>query len=229
MPPAKKNASSASASASASKAKAATQKSAPKAASKAPSKAPSKAKASAAKVPEVPEVAVTVAATTDIVGAVVMDASDSTQDWSAEFTTVVGELSALRSTISQLTTRVRALQKRTEREMRAAQKASKKRKGASTDRKPSGFVKPALITAELAAFLGKPDGTEMARTEVTREINAYIREHDLQDPDNGRRIVPDQNLATLLKVSAEDELTYFNLQRYMSPHFIKAAAAQSTN
>lgn len=228
MPPAKKNASSASASASASasKAKAATQKSAPKAASKAPSKAPSKAKASAAKVPEV---AVTVAPTTDIVGAVVMDASDSTQDWSAEFTTVVGELSALRSTISQLTTRVRALQKRTEREMRAAQKASKKRKGASTDRKPSGFVKPALITAELAAFLGKPNGTEMARTEVTREINAYIREHDLQDPDNGRRIVPDQNLATLLKVGAEDELTYFNLQRYMSPHFIKAAAAQSTN
>ena len=228
MPPAKKNATSASASASASasKAKAATQKSAPKAASKAPSKAPSKAKASAAKVPEV---AVTVAPTTDIVGAVVMDASDSTQDWSAEFTTVVGELSALRSTISQLTTRVRALQKRTEREMRAAQKASKKRKGASTDRKPSGFVKPALITAELAAFLGKPNGTEMARTEVTREINAYIREHDLQDPDNGRRIVPDQNLATLLKVGAEDELTYFNLQRYMSPHFIKAAAAQSTN
>ena len=228
MPPAKKNASSASASASASasKAKAATQKSAPKAASKAPSKAPSKAKASAAKVPEV---AVTVAPTTDIVGAVVMDASDSTQDWSAEFTTVVGELSALRSTISQLTTRVRALQKRTEREMRAAQKASKKRKGASTDRKPSGFVKPALITAELAAFLGKPNGTEMARTEVTREINAYIRERDLQDPDNGRRIVPDQNLATLLKVGAEDELTYFNLQRYMSPHFIKAAAAQSTN
>jgi len=170
----------------------------------------------------VPEVAVTVEATADIVGSVVVDAGTATQDWSDEFTTIVGELSALRSTVSQLTTRMRTLQKRTEREMRAALKASKKRKTGTGDRKPSGFVKPALITAELAAFLGKPNGTEMARTEVTREINAYIREHDLQDPDNGRRIVPDQNLATLLKVGADDELTYFNLQRYMSPHFIKA-------
>jgi chromatin remodeling complex protein RSC6 len=61
----------------------------------------------------------------------------------------------------------------------------------------------------------------MARTEVTREINSYIRAHSLQDPKNGRKINPDKKLATLLKIGAEDELTYFNLQRYMSPHFQK--------
>ena len=64
----------------------------------------------------------------------------------------------------------------------------------------------------------------MARTEVTREINQYIRQHNLQDKDNGRKINPDKQLATLLKIPPGDELTYFNLQRYMSPHFAKATA-----
>jgi hypothetical protein len=78
------------------------------------------------------------------------------------------------------------------------------------------------ISSELANFLGKPVGTEMARTEVTLEINTYIRAHNLQDPNNGRRIFADAKLRKLLKLTKEDELTYFNLQRYMSPHFAKA-------
>jgi upstream activation factor subunit UAF30 len=65
----------------------------------------------------------------------------------------------------------------------------------------------------------------MARTDVTREINTYIRAHKLQDKDNGRKINPDAKLAALLKLKKTDELTYFNLQRYMSPHFSKAEKA----
>ena len=61
----------------------------------------------------------------------------------------------------------------------------------------------------------------MARTQVTREINKYIVEHKLQDPSNGRKINADSKLRKLLKITKEDELTYFNLQKYMSPHFAK--------
>ena len=75
------------------------------------------------------------------------------------------------------------------------------------------------------AVLGKDKGTEMARTDVTREINLYIRSHDLQDKANGRKINPDSKLQSLLKLKTTDELTYFNLQRFMSPHFQKAADA----
>ena len=57
----------------------------------------------------------------------------------------------------------------------------------------------------------------MARTEVTKEINSYIRQHQLQDKTNGRKIIPDAQLTKLLKIGSGDELTYFNLQRYMSP------------
>ena len=134
---------------------------------------------------------------------------------------VAGQFSALRKEFA-------LLEKKCTRELRVAKKLSAKRKKGG-NRAPSGFVKPTLITDELATFLGKPSGAEMARTEVTKEINAYIRANNLQDKDNGRKINPDAALAKLLKISGGDELTYFNLQRYMSPHFPKtgvvAAAA----
>jgi len=88
-------------------------------------------------------------------------------------------------------------------------------------RVPSGFIKPALISDQLALFLGKPAGTKMARTDVTKEINTYIRVHGLQCPYNGRVINPDEKLRKLLRLSPNDELTYFNFQKYMKPHFHK--------
>jgi hypothetical protein len=91
----------------------------------------------------------------------------------------------------------------------------------SYERGPSSFLKPTLISNELAEFLGKAIGTEMARTEVSKEINSYIRAYGLQDGQNGRRINPDERLRKLLRLNDGDELTYFNLQKYMKPHFIK--------
>ncbi len=144
------------------------------------------------------------------------------------FTEFLSKLQALTSQIASLKTEFRALEKRSVRELKAAQKANAKRKRKSTNRAPSGFVKPTLISNELAGFLNKPVGTEMARTEVTREINGYIREHNLQDKENGRKINPDKKLASLLKIKSGDELTYFNLQRYMSPHFAKSQKTESS-
>ena len=141
-----------------------------------------------------------------------------------QFTALLAQLTSLRSQLTTVTTQVRALSKRTDRELKQAQKQGRKKRK-SGNRAPSGFVKPTKISLELAGFLGKPKGTEMARTEVTREINTYIRAHKLQDPKNGRRILADAKLRKLLKLTKDDELTYFNLQRYMSPHFAKANKA----
>jgi chromatin remodeling complex protein RSC6 len=91
----------------------------------------------------------------------------------------------------------------------------------STDRIPSVFVRPQKISNELAKFLGKPLGTEMLRTSVSSLINRYIRTNNLQDAQNGRKINPDAKLHALLKIGENDELTYFNIQKYMKPHFIK--------
>ena len=139
-----------------------------------------------------------------------------------QFSAFMGKLQAVSASMSSLRTEFRGLERQVSRELKAAAKITAKRKRKTGNRAPSGFVKPTLISNELASFLGKPVGTEMARTEVTREINSYIREHKLQDKDNGRKIIADKKLTGLLKLKKGDELTYFNLQKYMSPHFAKA-------
>lgn len=144
-----------------------------------------------------------------------------------QFASLLAQLQALRSQLTTVTTQVRTLSKRADRELKLASKASRKKRK-SGNRQPSGFVKPTKISTELAAFLNKPKGTEMARTEVTREINSYIRAHKLQDPKNGRHILADTKLKKLLKLKADDELTYFNLQKFMSPHFAKAVKKTTT-
>jgi chromatin remodeling complex protein RSC6 len=139
-----------------------------------------------------------------------------------EFNAKLQQLVGLFSTVKN---DFKTLEKTVTREIKAAQKASSKKRRNTGNRKPSGFVKPTRISDELAQFLGKTVGTEMARTDVSKEINTYIQANGLQDKQNGRVIHPDEKLTKLLKVTKDDELTYFNLQRYMKHHFVKAVVA----
>ena len=124
------------------------------------------------------------------------------------------------SQFSSLKTELKSLERKTVKQLKVVQKLNNKKRKKGT-RAPSGFVKPSLISDELATFLGREKGSEMARTDVTREINKYIRANSLQDKDNGRKINPDASLKELLKIDDEVSLTYFNLQRYMGRHFPK--------
>jgi chromatin remodeling complex protein RSC6 len=164
--------------------------------------------------PAVEESAVAVTAVEDVEAAIAAK--------SAEFSAKLNQLGSL---IASLKSEYKTMEKQWTKELKAAQKVSKKGKRKTGNRQPSGFVKPTRISDELAKFLDKPAGTEMARTDVTRSINVYIRAHNLQDKENGRKINPDTKLQSLLKLKKSDELTYFNLQRYMSPHFAKTVAA----
>ena len=197
------------------------------AAKKPASKKTSKKTEPVVKPEETPVVAETTAApvVTDV-PAVATEQPDSSSALAGEFTLVLSQVQVLSQQLSTLKGTLRALEKKALRELKAANKASKKNKRAKGNRQPSGFVKPTLISNELADFLGKPQGTEMARTAVTKEINCYIREHSLQDPKNGRRIIPDNKLSVLLNIAKDEDLTYFNLQKFMSPHFAKASSTK---
>jgi chromatin remodeling complex protein RSC6 len=88
----------------------------------------------------------------------------------------------------------------------------------------SGFVKPILISDELAIFLNEPLGSKIPRIEVTKRINKYIIENNLKNVDNGRIIIPDDNLKNLLKFEStalQPNLTFFNIQKYLSRHLIR--------
>jgi len=95
----------------------------------------------------------------------------------------------------------------------------KKRRGGN--KSPGGFTKPAPLSGPMCAFLEVAEGTELPRTEVTRRVNRYVKENDLQNPENKKQILADGNLKSLLYLKDDDELTYFNLQRYMKIHFLK--------
>jgi chromatin remodeling complex protein RSC6 len=188
-------------------------------------KAPKASKAPKAEAVHVAPVVETVVAPVEDahVDVVAADGEAPLADQSVEFLAKLQQLGVL---ISSLKAEYRTLEKKWTRDLKTAQKQSSKRKRKAGSRAPSGFVKPTRISDELAKFLEKPSGSEMARTEVTRDINKYIRTHNLQDTQNGRKINPDSKLAALLKLKKTDELTYFNLQRYMSPHFAKAVKAE---
>jgi chromatin remodeling complex protein RSC6 len=114
---------------------------------------------------------------------------------------------------------LKAAQKEFDKMTKTKLKAEKKRANARTS--PSGFAKPTKISDELCVFLSVAKGTEMARTEVTRKLNAYIKENSLFNAENKRIILPNASLKKLLG-SGEEEVSFFNIQRFMKRHFIKA-------
>jgi upstream activation factor subunit UAF30 len=130
----------------------------------------------------------------------------------------------LSTAIALVKSEVRTLEKHVNKDLKALDKLTAKKNKNQGNRAPSGFVKPTKISAELADFLSKPHGTLMARTDVTKQMTSYIRANSLQDKANGRIILPDTKLRKLLKLTDKDSLTYFNLQKYMSPHFEKTVA-----
>lgn len=196
----------------------------------APAKAPRAKKAAAPKeAVAAPAETVAAPASPDAAAALTNDFTPAAADIGASISVKMTDFSAklqlLVGILSTLKNDYKSLEKVVTRELKNAKKASSKKRRINANRKPSGFIKPTRISDELAEFLGKTIGTEMARTEVSKEINSYIHSNGLQDKSNGRKINPDLRLTKLLKLSKEDELTYFNLQRYMKHHFIKADVA----
>jgi chromatin remodeling complex protein RSC6 len=183
-----------------------------------------KSKVSESVQPEVPDVHDVPGVVSEMENVVV--ASDAGEhSISTGFSEFISKFQTMLTSFNALKTELRSLEKITVKQLKVAEKQSnkKRRKG---NRAPSGFVKPSLISDELAKFLDKPCGTEMARTDVTREINKYIRANNLQDKSNGRKINPDKQLTQLLKIEESVDLTYFNLQKYMGPHFPKVVKVE---
>ena len=173
------------------------QKSAPKSAPKTP-------------VEPTPTPATTVVETTE----------NTVENYAAEFTHLLGQLKTLQTTLKELTVYTAKLEKRVAKDQRAVQKrVNGKRRRTNPNASPSGFSKPGPVSAELAKFLKLGKGELIARTEVTKRINSYCKEHGLQGKEDKRVLKPDKTLKTLLRLGPKDELTFFNLQKYMKVHF----------
>src|SRR6056300_309866 len=132
------------------------------------------------------------------------------------------KLALLTTALKDVMAQVKIVRKDHDRLRRISERVERKKANARST--PNGFAKPTKISDELCTFLGVPKGTEKSRTEDTREINKYVKKHDLSNPKNKRIMLPDATLKKLLNSKNTDEVTYFNLQKFLKHHFIKADA-----
>ena len=136
-----------------------------------------------------------------------------------DFISITDSISLLKTNMTQLQQNIRNLEKKANKKFKSYIREVNKHKSKG-NKKPSGFAKPSNISTQLCSFLNKPNGTKMARTEVTQHLIKYISNNNLQNPENKTIINPDDRLISLLDINQENNLTYFNLQKYMNKHFI---------
>jgi len=136
-----------------------------------------------------------------------------------KYSVVLEKLQSFANDVKEMIATVKSLQK--ENAKLVKQTTKKQKKTSTTPRTLSGFAKPSLLSDEICDFMGVARGTSMARTEVTRMINEYIKANNLQDTKDKRTINPDAKLKKILNLSGDDKLTYFNLQKHMKHHFTK--------
>jgi chromatin remodeling complex protein RSC6 len=182
--------------------------------------------AKTSKITKSAPVLVPVVETVETVEAPVVDAPvDASADAPVEcdlLATIVNKITLLSTTLKDLTIITKTFQREYTKIIKAKTKKQAKSAGGGAPRPPSGFAKPAPLSNDLCTFLNIPSGSQLARTNVTRQLNQYIRDKNLQKPENKKFIQPDDKLKTLLNLSDTDELSYFNLQRYMKHLFLPA-------
>ena len=171
-------------------------------------------------------VAAPVVAATPVVAPATPAVEAAVEDsWQTDLRAVQTQLLTVRETCSTALAALKALERRFTREVREAKKSRRKARKELAEGEtaaPSEFQKLKPISDELSAFLGLGKSAQMSRAEVTRSISGYIKANGLND---GQKVRHNAALRTLLGISETDELTIFNMQKYLNRHYIKPAVA----
>ena len=128
--------------------------------------------------------------------------------------------------VKELTTDLKIITKEYLREKKvmttALNAATGGRKGGARRRKNVEQREPtkSVLSNEMSDFLCIPHEQMMSRRDVINGLNKYIKDNKLQSPEDGRQIVPDTVLRTLLDIDDSVDLNYFNMQRYINRHFV---------
>lgn len=150
----------------------------------------------------------------------------------SQLSTMTELLETLAKTSKSLTLEMKALTKDVNK-LRVSKSGSKKQKrvvNPDVPRKLGALEKPVAISDELSDFLGLPRGELISRQRVTQGVNKFVKDNDLQNPENRRYILLVSEAGLKLKALLRDPdqpLTFFNIQRYLKPHYPKTESAES--
>ena len=142
--------------------------------------------------------------------------------YAEEFTSLVSELDTALTLVRNLKSRLQKLEKQVHRDTKALNKKAngkRARKPRDPNAPKSGFAKEGPVSDEMRKFLGLKKDELISRTDVTKRIHEYCKTKNLQNPADKRHIKADASLRKLLKMNKDDDLTFFNLQKYMKVHF----------
>jgi len=130
---------------------------------------------------------------------------------------LVDKIAMLSTQLKLIQTSLKLVAKEFDKQKKVVDKVQKKKEKAK--KSPSGFAKPCKISDQLCEFLGVEKGTELSRTDITRSINSYVKQHNLNNPENRREFFPDAKLKSILNIQKGEKVTYFILQRLIAHHF----------
>ena len=201
---------------------------APVAASPAKSKKAAAATASAAAAPAV---AAPAPAPVAVAAPAAAEASAEPEEvrLETEAKSITARLLAVRETVSELISEAKRLEKKAAKVQKLADKRRRRKVVEGEAGKParvSIFQVPTGLTPELCAFMGRPAGSLESRSNVTKFITKYVSDNNLK---NKHDINADAKLLKLLRLNKEDKLTYFNLQKYLNVHYLKADKPSATS
>lgn len=145
---------------------------------------------------------------------------DNVEALALSFTNMFDTINVLKKTITNVQTQLKNLERQVKRNNKKLQKQIDKGKE-KKPRKPSGFAQPTKISKELCEFMNVSEDTEIARTEVTKYVIQYIKDNQLQSKNSKNIIIPDEKLQKILENTNDDQITFFNIQRYMNKNFKK--------
>ena len=140
----------------------------------------------------------------------------------ANFAGLLTKFNALRLALNELAPEMKKMEKQVARLEKKAERRRRRKTGADGEKKANPttvFTKPVEITKELCVFLGLAPNTQISRSDVTRGVMKYAKEHQLTDKQT---IKPDATLRKLLGLTEKDNLTILNLQKYLKGHYVKA-------
>lgn len=153
----------------------------------------------------------------DVPNDVSNDVSDNVSDDPVlrDLQSVYNELADHRKHVTQLMSRLKRCYGKVEKRFAEAQH----KKTHSSKKAGTGLTKPFPVSTSLCTFMDVPEGTQLARAEVTKYLHKYIRDKNLYDESNKQYIIPDTSLKTLLNIPDDERLHIFSMQQKMNSHF----------
>jgi chromatin remodeling complex protein RSC6 len=144
-------------------------------------------------------------------------ANPAVNGFQGKYETIMNRIKLTQSLLREINSDLVVLNREHHKTSRPIQKKKVMKK---PDNSRSGITQEVGVSKELESFMGIKSGDRVSRTAVTRTVTEYIKNNNLQNPSNRRQIIMDAVLSKLLNPPTDEQVTYFNLQKFLKVHYV---------